>query len=115
MIRRPPRSTLFPYTTLFRSLVLNITVAALMTPEWVARRLQVPQGIDHIYVPGACSGDWSIIEKAVGIPVTAGPADVRDLPDLFGQQAAVNYGKYDIDIIAEINHAPKLSLEELIQ
>src|SRR5687767_15250366 len=25
MIRRPPRSTLFPYTTLFRSLVLVIT------------------------------------------------------------------------------------------
>src|SRR5258708_16486027 len=24
MIRRPPRSTLFPYTTLFRSLVLDI-------------------------------------------------------------------------------------------
>src|SRR2546430_11202463 len=23
MIRRPPRSTLFPYTTLFRSLILN--------------------------------------------------------------------------------------------
>src|SRR5256885_13174765 len=28
MIRRPPRSTLFPYTTLFRSLLLN-TVAAI--------------------------------------------------------------------------------------
>src|SRR2546429_7179495 len=25
MIRRPPRSTLFPYTTLFRSLALNVT------------------------------------------------------------------------------------------
>src|SRR2546427_8427892 len=25
MIRRPPRSTLFPYTTLFRSLDLNVT------------------------------------------------------------------------------------------
>src|SRR2546430_10422982 len=25
MIRRPPRSTLFPYTTLFRSLILNYT------------------------------------------------------------------------------------------
>ena len=99
----------------YEVLVLNITVAALMTPEWVARRLQVPQGIDHIYVPGACSGDWSIIEKAVGVPATAGPADVRDLPDLFGQQAAVNYGKYDISIITEINHAPRLSLEELIQ
>src|SRR5229473_8300536 len=27
MIRRPPRSTLFPYTTLFRSPMLRITVA----------------------------------------------------------------------------------------
>src|SRR5258708_17850831 len=27
MIRRPPRSTLFPYTTLFRSLLLGIGVA----------------------------------------------------------------------------------------
>src|SRR3712207_8743641 len=26
MIRRPPRSTLFPYTTLFRSLVLEVRV-----------------------------------------------------------------------------------------
>src|SRR5256885_13122979 len=26
MIRRPPRSTLFPYTTLFRSLTVNIGV-----------------------------------------------------------------------------------------
>src|SRR5690349_21868179 len=25
MLRRPPRSTLFPYTTLFRSLVLHLT------------------------------------------------------------------------------------------
>src|SRR5256885_8153886 len=28
MIRRPPRSTLFPYTTLFRSLVANVTLWA---------------------------------------------------------------------------------------
>src|SRR5436853_3040257 len=27
MIRRPPRSTLFPYTTLFRSAVLTVTIA----------------------------------------------------------------------------------------
>src|SRR5256885_12952235 len=29
MIRRPPRSTLFPYTTLFRSLAANLGVALL--------------------------------------------------------------------------------------
>src|SRR2546425_10056708 len=32
MIRRPPRSTLFPYTTLFRSLsYMTLAVAALLT------------------------------------------------------------------------------------
>src|SRR2546427_5780293 len=29
MIRRPPRSTLFPYTTLFRSLLLDVDLPAL--------------------------------------------------------------------------------------
>src|SRR2546425_3151410 len=33
MIRRPPRSTLFPYTTLFRSPVPPITDIALSDPE----------------------------------------------------------------------------------
>src|SRR2546430_9325679 len=30
MIRRPPRSTLFPYTTLFRSLILAIPLAMVL-------------------------------------------------------------------------------------
>jgi dihydropteroate synthase-like protein len=95
--------------------VLNITVAALMTPEWVARRLVVPEGVSHIYVPGACTGDWSHLERHTGLPVTPGPADVRDLADFFGQPSREEYGQYDIAIIAEINHAPKLSIEELIR
>src|SRR5947208_3838445 len=33
MIRRPPRSTLFPYTTLFRSLLPNVTQAARNSAE----------------------------------------------------------------------------------
>src|SRR5688572_31470852 len=35
MIRRPPRSTLFPYTTLFRSYVNAIAQARRKTPEEV--------------------------------------------------------------------------------
>src|SRR3712207_8194634 len=31
MIRRPPRSTLFPYTTLFRSLAVDMSAAVLTT------------------------------------------------------------------------------------
>src|SRR5688572_31247962 len=39
MLRRPPRSTLFPYTTLFRSQVIKVRVREFMTttivlPDW---------------------------------------------------------------------------------
>src|SRR5687768_17777485 len=38
MIRRPPRSTLFPYTTLFRSEGITDPVG------WLALQVEVPQG-----------------------------------------------------------------------
>src|SRR2546422_7917509 len=44
MIRRPPRSTLFPYATLFRSVVLRIPPAP--SPE-DDRRLLRATGRDH--------------------------------------------------------------------
>src|SRR5256886_11425290 len=34
MIRRPPRSTLFPYTTLFRSAIEGIDVSSAGTGAW---------------------------------------------------------------------------------
>src|SRR5438445_9743871 len=42
MIRRPPRSTLFPYTTLFRSLLVGIRLFI-----WVARAGNVVDRITH--------------------------------------------------------------------
>src|SRR5258707_9520538 len=45
MIRRPPRSTLFPYTTLFRSLLVDQAVSCHQTsPLWRYRR-NVPSSI----------------------------------------------------------------------
>src|SRR5258708_31096941 len=41
MIRRPPRSTLFPYTTLFRSLVLVVHQGASLLAALILR--QIPQ------------------------------------------------------------------------
>src|SRR2546422_11725054 len=48
MIRRPPRSTLFPYTTLFRSLLRRVTDAPARSP---AERVQawVLLGIVNFY------------------------------------------------------------------
>src|SRR3712207_9423286 len=50
MIRRPPRSTLFPYTTLFRSLVLSARLipgfflapaAGVLVDRWDRKRVMV--------------------------------------------------------------------------
>jgi dihydropteroate synthase-like protein len=95
--------------------VLNITVAALMTPAWIARHLHVPEECDRIMVPGACTGDWTLLETTSQVPVEKGPADLRDLPEHFGQQKLTDYGDYDIEILAEINHAPRLAVKELLR
>src|SRR3712207_7621792 len=38
MIRRPPRSTLFPYTTLFRSTETFGPMLSLFVPDWTSGR-----------------------------------------------------------------------------
>src|SRR2546425_8022347 len=51
MIRRPPRSTLFPYTTLFRSQVrLRARQATGRGPRLVEARVDAPRG--RVHVPG---------------------------------------------------------------
>src|SRR2546422_3626165 len=62
MIRRPPRSTLFPYTTLFRSLQLPTLVVhgtedqllpvengRLLTSLIPAARLEILDGVGHLF------------------------------------------------------------------
>jgi len=98
--------------------VLPISVAALMTPRWVARHLEVPVGIDRVILPGFCRGDLApILEKTGAIPVELGPVDLRDLPRTFGiggDSGREGYGDYDIEILAEINHAPRLPMDQLL-
>jgi dihydropteroate synthase-like protein len=95
--------------------VLGITVAALMTTEWVARRIQIPPGTSRVLLPGYCQGDLTAMQQAVGLPVELGPRDLRRLPEFFGHRPAVtDYGDYDIDILAEINHAPRWALRDLL-
>ena len=67
--------------------VMNISVAALMTTRWIARRLKVPAGVDNIVIPGLCEGDVDTLQEATGLPVRKGPADVRSLPEWYGREA----------------------------
>src|SRR2546428_12505347 len=91
MIRRPPRSTLFPYTTLFRSLVRNI--------RWLAGA-----GIRHIWVNVHYRGDliraalgdgaaWRVQIRYSEEPTILGTAGgVRKLLPWLGETFLVVYG-----------------------
>src|SRR2546425_9033857 len=71
MIRRPPRSTLFPYTTLFRS--RGDSRYAVVTGRAPARedRRRGPQGVGE---PAAASPRWTLTIMT----------DIKRLADLFG-------------------------------
>src|SRR5688572_33319025 len=60
--------------------VLGITVAALLTPEWIARRAAKIPEATKVLVPGYCHGDLDPIAAATGKPVERGPKDLRNLP-----------------------------------
>src|SRR6202030_4103265 len=47
MIRRPPRSTLFPYTTLFRSLFVDFDVKTDANIDQVLAQLRVDRSEEH--------------------------------------------------------------------
>ena len=96
--------------------VLPITVAALMTPKWVARHIQVPAEADRVILPGYCQGDMQPLLDSISVPIRQGPRDLRDLPTFLGDRdpRRDDYGQFDIEILAEINHAPRLQLDELV-
>jgi dihydropteroate synthase-like protein len=97
--------------------VLPITVAALMTPTWIARHVRIPADSTRVIVPGYCEGDLGPIQALTAATVQRGPRDLRDLDELFGQanRRLEGYGDYDIAILAEINHAPRQSLAEILR
>lgn len=96
--------------------VLPITVAALMTPEWMARKLTLDPRATRIILPGYCEGELAPLVQRVGaVPIEVGPRDLRRLPEHFGQQPdREGYGKFDIEIVAEINNCPRLALSEIL-
>ena len=95
--------------------VLPITVAALMTPKWIARHVQIPAGTTRVIIPGYCGEDLAGLSETFHVPFESGPRDLRELPQFFGQSKGQDgYGDYDVQIIAEINHAPRLTIDEIL-
>src|SRR5215217_2814447 len=96
--------------------VMKITVAALMTPDWIARRLELPPEVTRIMIPGLCPGDPEVLSERFDVPAEKGPADLKRLPAFFGQaDARSRYGARDILIFAEINNVPHLDRERILE
>ncbi len=95
--------------------VMPISVAALLTPAWIARRISPPPEASQVLLPGYCDGDLSPLVERLRIPVAAGPKDLRQLPEFYGRspRPMPDYGDYEIEILAEINHAPRLTLDQI--
>src|SRR3954464_4088923 len=94
---------------------MKITVAALMTPAWIAKRLELPVGVTRILIPGLCEGDPAVLSEQFGVPAEKGPADLKRLPAFFGQaDARSRYGARDIRVFAEINNVAHLDREQIL-
>ena len=95
--------------------VMRITVAALMTADWIAKRLEVPPGVTRIMIPGSCRGDVGVLTEHFDVPAEKGPADLKRLPAHFGQaDARSRYGARDVRVFAEINNVPHLDRERIL-
>jgi dihydropteroate synthase len=96
--------------------VLPITVAALMTPEWIGRHWDVPASATRVVLPGYCDGDLAPLRAQTTAAIDRGPRDLRRLPEHFCREPPPqDYGAYDIEIIAEINHCPRLALADILR
>jgi dihydropteroate synthase-like protein len=94
---------------------IGVSVAALMTPEMIARRLKDVGDANKVILPGLCQGDLGPLEEKLGVPVERGPEDLKDLPQYFGQQGiAPDLSKHSVQIFAEIVDAPDLTVDAIV-
>jgi dihydropteroate synthase-like protein len=106
-----------PKTPAFKYRVeqIGVSVAALITPDLIARRLKSSGDANKMILPGLCQGDLSALHRQYGIPVERGPEDLKDLPQYFGQIGITpDLSKYSCQIFAEIVDAPDLTVDQIV-
>src|SRR3712207_7788853 len=75
MIRRPPRSTLFPYTTLFRSAGMEVIYTGLhQTPEQIAATV-IQEDADAIGLSILSGAHMTLVPKVVKLLDEQGVTD----------------------------------------
>ena len=99
----------------YRVAQIGVSVAALMTPDLIVRRLKNTGDANKMILPGLCQGDLSQLHRQFGIPVERGPNDLKDLPQYFGQAGKTpDLSQYSTQIFSEIVDAPNLTVEQIL-
>lgn len=101
----------------FEISVTKISVAALLHVDWLVRQLTPGRAFDRVILPGYCQGDPDRLRQHLDSPVEVGPKDLFDLPEWFGQASRepADLSQYSIEILAEINHVPRLTDGGILQ
>lgn len=111
-VQANPKTPQFKY----RIEQIGVSVAALMTPELIARRLKDIGDVNKVILPGLCQGDLASLQAQLGVPVERGPEDLKDLPQYFGQQGkAPDLTQHSVKIFAEIVDAPDLTIGTIVE
>ncbi len=111
-IQKNPKTPAFKY----RIQQVGVSVAALMTPDLIMRRIKDAGDADKVILPGLCQGDIHQLSAQFGVPVERGPEDLKDLPQYFGQAGKEpDLSQYNVKIFAEIVDAPFLSVEKIVE
>src|SRR5438034_2044011 len=98
MIRRPPRSTLFPYTTLFRSLLLRLLV-----PRWGGRRPVAPR---RSLAPGRSNA-------VAASRADREETDVADLDRGRGRRGEYSLGLTHVPSWSDMTRSPQTMFEKI--
>jgi len=94
---------------------LPISVAGLMTADFIGRHFTPAGTIDRVIVPGRCRGDLDALGRALGLAIERGPDELCDLPLHFGRQrAGADLSAQDVMIFAEIVDAPNLGVQAIV-
>src|SRR2546430_13698854 len=89
MIRRPPRSTLFPYTTLFRSMLLQTTGAAV-----AQRQLRHADPATTLGIYGHVLGDDQRVAMGEIESVLSNPLGDRKSTRLNSSHSQISYAVF---------------------
>src|SRR3712207_3522732 len=104
MIRRPPRSTLFPYTTLFRSYLREGKIELLKQPSQSANSYALMRKFANILLRDILQDKISLVRKEFSEYLTT--SDILEIKEAFNK----NQNRLDDDINVSIDQTENLTV-----